>query len=88
MVSGDFVMRIENRPLYYLVRIYQYFISPAMGHHCKFFPSCSQYACDCLKEHGPIKSIQKISWRIIRCNPWSRGGYDPVAIQTPESNQH
>ena len=43
---------------------------------CKYHPSCSQYASDALRKHGPFKGSVKIAWRLIRCNPWSRGGVD------------
>ena len=43
---------------------------------CKYHPSCSQYASDALRKHGPIKGSLKAVWRLLRCNPWSRGGVD------------
>ena len=43
---------------------------------CKYHPSCSQYASDALRKHGPIKGSLKAAWRLLRCNPWSRGGVD------------
>jgi putative membrane protein insertion efficiency factor len=43
---------------------------------CKYHPSCSQYASDALAKHGPLKGSLKIVWRLLRCNPWSRGGVD------------
>ncbi|NBP19162.1 MAG: membrane protein insertion efficiency factor YidD [Burkholderiaceae bacterium] len=46
-----------------------------MRSKCRYLPSCSDYACECLKKHSTLKSIGKISWRILRCNPWSAGGY-------------
>ena len=43
---------------------------------CKYHPSCSQYASDALRRYGPIKGSAKAVWRVMRCNPWSRGGVD------------
>jgi len=43
---------------------------------CKYHPSCSQYASDALRKHGPVKGFLKAVWRLLRCNPWSRGGVD------------
>jgi putative membrane protein insertion efficiency factor len=43
---------------------------------CKYHPSCSQYAADALRKHGPLKGAAKALWRVVRCNPWSRGGVD------------
>ncbi|WP_293625221.1 MULTISPECIES: membrane protein insertion efficiency factor YidD [unclassified Polynucleobacter] len=54
--------------------------------HCKFAPSCSQYACDCFANYGFFKSFGLVLWRILRCNPWSQGGYDPAV--KPTSHHH
>ena len=43
---------------------------------CKYYPSCSQYAGDAIRKHGPAKGLVKTAWRLLRCNPWSRGGVD------------
>jgi len=45
---------------------------------CRYFPSCSEYAIDALKKYGVIRGCLKSTWRILRCNPWSKGGYDPA----------
>ncbi|MBU2809519.1 membrane protein insertion efficiency factor YidD [Acidithiobacillus ferrooxidans F221] len=61
-----------------MVRGYQYIISPMLGHHCRFFPTCSEYTCQAIERYG----IAKGSWlgikRISRCHPWHPGGVDPV----------
>lgn len=75
-----------NKFLSSLVRIYQLALSPYLGGQCRFVPSCSDYACQCLKAHGPAKSIAKIGWRILRCNPWSAGGYDPATKDSTEQS--
>jgi len=64
-----------------LVRIYQKLISPALPRVCKYHPSCSQYAVDALQQYGVARGIILASWRLLRCNPLSYGGYDPVEAQ-------
>ena len=60
------------------VRGYQKFISPVTPAHCRFTPTCSQYAVDALQKYGPIKGLIKTIWRILRCNPWGGSGHDPA----------
>jgi putative membrane protein insertion efficiency factor len=64
------------------IRFYQRFISPAIPNRCKYYPSCSQYAVDAIRAHGPARGVVLAGWRLLRCNPWSHGGYDPVSDQT------
>lgn len=66
------------RPLIFLIRIYQKFISPMIPPSCKYHPSCSAYAVDALRTHGALKGTAMAIWRVLRCNPFSKGGYDPV----------
>lgn len=66
------------RGLIGLIRIYQRFISPLLGQHCRFTPSCSQYAVDALRLHGVFRGIPMACWRILRCQPFCNGGHDPV----------
>ncbi|MCQ2517008.1 MAG: membrane protein insertion efficiency factor YidD [Saccharofermentans sp.] len=61
-----------------LVKVYQKYISPAIGPHCKYRPTCSEYMIECLETYGVIKGLPRGIWRILRCNPFSKGGYDPV----------
>lgn len=62
------------------IRFYQLFISPIIGGNkcCCFYPTCSNYAISAIKEKGVFKGILLGSMRILRCHPWSKGGYDPV----------
>lgn len=60
------------------IRLYQWTLSPLLGARCKYHPSCSRYAVGALHEHGPVKGLALGSWRLLRCNPWSKGGLDPV----------
>lgn len=60
------------------IRGYKRWISPLLGHRCRFYPSCSSYAVEALKVHGPVKGLALAVWRLFRCGPWSEGGFDPV----------
>lgn len=62
----------------WLIRFYQNCISPYKRPCCRFVPSCSEYALQALEEHGFLKGSLLSLWRIVRCNPFSKGGYDPV----------
>jgi putative membrane protein insertion efficiency factor len=65
-----------------LIRGYQKFVSPALPRSCKYHPSCSQYAIDAFSQYGIFRGFVLASWRLLRCNPLSYGGYDPVEQQT------
>ncbi len=60
------------------IRIYKKLISPILPDSCRFYPSCSQYAIDAINKYGAIKGGIKATYRILRCNPLNKGGYDPV----------
>lgn len=60
------------------IRIYQYAISPLLGPHCRFTPTCSQYALEALQVHGFWRGMGLTIYRVSRCHPWSQGGNDPV----------
>ncbi len=72
-----------KRVLLYLIRGYQRNISPLLGPNCRFVPTCSQYAVDAISHYGAIRGSAKAIWRILRCNPFGKGGYDPAV---PEQN--
>ena len=61
-----------------LIKIYQSFISPLLGPHCRYVPTCSEYAREALEKYGFVKGVYLAARRILRCNPFSKGGYDPV----------
>jgi uncharacterized protein len=63
------------------IRVYQIFISPMFGAHCKYYPSCSDYAVQAVQRFGILRGLVLAGWRLLRCNPWSRGGFDPVEAQ-------
>jgi hypothetical protein len=60
------------------VRVFQTCLSPLLGRHCRFVPTCSSYFMDAVRKHGVIRGAMMGIWRILRCNPFSKGGYDPV----------
>jgi putative membrane protein insertion efficiency factor len=64
------------------IRFYQRFVSPAIPRRCKYEPSCSSYALSALRSYGLVRGSLLAGWRILRCNPLSHGGYDPVEAQT------
>lgn len=64
------------------IRVYQRFISPALPRRCKYYPTCSAYAVDAVREFGIARGAILAGWRLLRCNPFSPGGYDPVEAQT------
>jgi putative membrane protein insertion efficiency factor len=63
------------------IRAYQRLISPFIGQHCKYYPSCSEYAVQAVQRFGILRGLVLAGWRLLRCNPWSSGGYDPVEEQ-------
>lgn len=62
---------------------YQWTLRPFIGAHCRFHPSCSHYAIEAVTGHGALKGAGMATWRILRCNPWNAGGYDPVPQPRP-----
>jgi putative membrane protein insertion efficiency factor len=63
------------------IRLYQRVLSPALRPRCRYAPSCSDYAVDAIREYGIIRGLILASWRLLRCNPFSHGGLDPVSAQ-------
>ncbi len=79
----------EPRPVARLARslvvapifAYRHVVSPAIPRRCKYEPTCSRYAVDAIRRYGILKGLVLAGWRLLRCNPWSYGGYDPVEVQ-------
>ncbi len=61
-----------------VVRGYQWTIRPLIGANCRFHPGCSDYAVEALRTHGALRGSALAARRVLRCNPWNEGGYDPV----------
>ncbi|GEM_PF-5948494 len=65
-----------------VLRLYKLLVSPWLGYCCRFYPSCSEFACICLKKYGLPKGLYLSIKRILRCHPWNPGGYDPAGDST------
>ena len=63
------------------IRVYQTVISPALPRRCKYEPTCSAYAVQAIRRFGILRGLVLAAWRLLRCNPFSYGGYDPVEAQ-------
>lgn len=61
-----------------LIRMYQKHLSPLKSTRCPYYPTCSNYALHAIEKHGAAKGVLLAGWRLVRCNPFSHGGYDPV----------
>lgn len=70
--------RLGALPFIGLILLYRATLSHLIGGHCRFEPTCSKYGLEAYREHGPIRGTAMTAWRIMRCNPFVRGGYDPV----------
>jgi putative membrane protein insertion efficiency factor len=73
-----FLFYLFGWPLILLIRIYQWVISPIIGPKCRYQPTCSHYAVEALKKHGPFKGFWLALRRIASCHPWGGSGWDPV----------
>ena len=71
-------MNIITQILIKLIKIYKLLISPLTGHSCRYLPTCSDYCMEALKEFGLLKGLLLSLKRILSCNPWSSGGFDPI----------
>lgn len=60
------------------IKLYKKYISPLLGNHCRFYPTCSEYMMQSIEIHGVIKGLMLGTFRILRCNPWGKGGVDCV----------
>ena len=60
------------------IRLYRKTLSPFIGQQCRFEPTCSHYGEEAIEKHGALRGSLLTVWRILRCGPWSKGGYDPV----------
>jgi len=67
-----------KRTIISMIKIYQAVFARFLGRNCRFYPSCSEYAMESIEKHNIFKACVRILWRILRCNPFCAGGYDPV----------
>lgn len=75
-------MNPVTRGLLLPITVYQRAISPLLPARCKYHPTCSAYAVQAVETYGILRGSLIAGWRLLRCNPWSHGGYDPVSAQT------
>jgi putative membrane protein insertion efficiency factor len=80
-------MSFAARALIGLVRLYQWTLRPLIGAQCRFHPSCSEYAVAALAQHGALRGSLLAAWRVLRCNPWNAGGFDPVPAKLSSRNR-
>lgn len=74
-------MTLATRIMLAPIAVYQRVISPALPRRCKYEPTCSRYAAQALREFGILRGLVLAGWRLLRCNPFSHGGCDPVEAQ-------
>ncbi len=83
MTLGEWVERVRAAIVWMpvaVIRSYQKAISPLLPPACRFHPTCSQYAIDALRGRGLLLGALLTLWRVVRCNPWSAGGHEPVPL--------
>lgn len=78
MAAPNLLSSLLATPLIWLVRLYRLTLSPLIGQHCRFTPTCSVYAIEALQTHGALRGTVLTVHRLGRCHPWCEGGYDPV----------
>lgn len=71
-----------------MIKAYRYAISPMLGQHCRYYPSCSGYAYLAIERFGLVRGMWLGLKRLLRCHPWHEGGYDPVPDLNPVNQQH
>lgn len=86
-------MSVASRALRGLIRGYQLLVSPVLGPHCRFEPTCSAYALEAVGRHGALRGGGLALRRILRCHPWGGAGYDPVPAASrtspdPQAEHH
>lgn len=83
---------LSKYPLIFLIKCYQWTVSPLLGHHCRFFPSCSHYALEAIETYGIVQGSYLGIKRILRCQPFCQGGIDavpiPKTVEIVEKNCH
>lgn len=70
--------KLLTYPMIWLIRFYQIALSPVFGQHCRYTPTCSTYAIEAIEKYGAFKGAWLAAKRLVSCNPWHEGGYDPV----------
>lgn len=84
--SATRTRRILAAPFVALITLYRWTLSPVLGGHCRFFPSCSVYALEAYRSHNVVRATRLTAGRLLRCHPWGGKGYDPVPGTGPRSS--
>ena len=66
--------------LIFVLRLYKRLISPLLLPSCRYVPSCSEYAVEAIERHGAVRGTAMAGWRVCRCHPFAKGGFDPVPV--------
>ncbi len=74
-------MRLARQVVRAPIELYARFVSPLLGPRCRYHPSCSAYAVQAVERYGILRGLVLATWRVLRCNPFSHGGYDPPEAQ-------
>jgi uncharacterized protein len=80
-VARDRALRVLRVAATLPIEVYRRAISPGIPRRCRYEPTCSSYAARAIREYGILRGLVLAGWRLLRCNPWSPGGYDPVEAQ-------
>ncbi|PRP95436.1 putative membrane protein insertion efficiency factor [Enhygromyxa salina] len=78
--ASSWLVQLPSRLAVAVIRVYQLILSPMLGPTCRFSPSCSHYACACLRDHGLLRGSWLTVRRLSRCHPWHPGGHDPPPL--------
>ena len=74
---AKFTVQLPTTLAIFMIRAYQKLLSPLLGRHCRFYPSCSRYGIQAIEKYGCVRGLLKTLARICRCHPWHPGGFDP-----------
>lgn len=76
-------MNVARKTTVAILRAYKWLISPLLPPSCRYVPTCSEYAMEAVDRFGAIRGMAMAIWRVLRCHPFVRGGYDPVVKTNP-----
>tara|TARA_B100001245_G_C22474360_1_gene242308 strand:- start:145 stop:402 length:258 start_codon:yes stop_codon:yes gene_type:complete len=77
-MSNKALKIIPIMPIIFIIKLYQFIISPILKSNCRYWPTCSEYSVSVLKEHGLFRGLYFALKRILSCHPWGSTGYDPI----------
>ena len=86
-MTADRVRLWLSLPFIVAIRAYQAILAPVMSGHCRFHPTCSEYAIEAYRVHGPVRGTWLTARRLMRCQPWGGSGYDPVPCREPRARK-